>query len=435
LPGAGLPGGSALTDLNTIFPCKPLVMPEQQLLNEYLKKLARLRQAPTAYGPAPHKPVLLLTLFDGIEKGWITANRVFLTPELVAAFRDHWSVLVDTHHSPEFTLPFFHLQSSGFWRVVRHDGQPWQDFTKSLPRMQELVHYGTLDDALYALLLDPITRNVLRVALLDRYFPATKAAYLQRKDTGGYLNDMENELLGEPAVAYAAALGEADEEEAFVQGGLFNSEASKWRSSNQTIAKVHLKQKKSNGEDYIYEFYCYIRVICDLICNYNIEFVDGRGRFQYAFPQAPSPKEGKPYFVAKDKNSSEIKFQICAGTEIATTFQRSPAPDISFQKPESPENPTFENVLMIFDAKFNRSNSDKDKVGLNQLYYVSGMIRDLRIENAFLADIMFDELSELKGNCILTNGEACNTDFEYHRSHNLKEVEKFDANKTFNVIG
>jgi putative restriction endonuclease len=194
---------------------------QQQLLNEYLKKLTRLRQAPTAYGPAPHKPVLLLTLFDGIERGWITGNRVYLMPELVAAFRDHWSLLVTTHHSPEFALPFFHLQSSGFWRVVRHDGQPWQDFTKSLPRMQELVHYGTLDDALYALLLDPVARNVLRAALLEKYFPTAKAAYLQRKDTGSYLNDVENELLGEPATTYAAGAGEADEEEAFVRGGLF----------------------------------------------------------------------------------------------------------------------------------------------------------------------------------------------------------------------
>jgi putative restriction endonuclease len=196
-------------------------MPGQQLLNEYLKKLSQLRQAPTAYGPAPHKPVLLLTLFDGIERGWITDNRVYLTPELVAAFRDHWSLLVTTHHSPEFTLPFFHLQSSRFWRVVQHDGQPWRDFTKSLQRMQELVLYGTLDDALYALLRDPVTRNVLRAALLDKYFPATKAAYHQRKDTRGYLKAVENELLGEPAATYEAGAREADEEEAFVRGGLF----------------------------------------------------------------------------------------------------------------------------------------------------------------------------------------------------------------------
>ncbi len=190
-------------------------------LNDYLKKLTRLRQAPTAYGPAPHKPVLLLTLFDGIEKGWISGNRVYLTPELVAAFRDHWSLLVDTAHSPEFTMPFFHLQREGFWRVVRHGGEPLQDFTKSLARLQELVDYAALDDALYALLLEPVTRNVLRVALLDRYFPVKKAAYLHRDNQGGYLNDVENELLSEPAVAYAAQTLEPDEETAFVRGGLF----------------------------------------------------------------------------------------------------------------------------------------------------------------------------------------------------------------------
>ena len=197
-------------------------MPEQQqFLDEYLKKLTRLRQASTAYGPAPHKPVLLLALLDGIEKGWITGNRVYLTPDLVAAFRDHWSLLVHTSHSPEFTLPFFHLQSGGFWRVVRRDGQPLRDFTKSLQRMQELVDYATLDEPLYALLLDPVTRNVLRVALLDRYFPAAKAVYLHRDNKGGYLDDVQNQLLNEPAGVYAAGPAEADEEAAFVRGGLF----------------------------------------------------------------------------------------------------------------------------------------------------------------------------------------------------------------------
>jgi putative restriction endonuclease len=158
---------------------------KQQFLNEYLKKLTRLRQAPTAYGPAPHKPVLLLALLDGIEKGWITGNRVYLTPDLVAAFRGPLVVAVQTDQSPEFTLPFFTCRAAGSGGWCGADGQPLRDFTKSLQRMQELVDYATLDEPLYALLLDPVTRNVLRVALLDRYFPAAKAAYLQRKGHRG----------------------------------------------------------------------------------------------------------------------------------------------------------------------------------------------------------------------------------------------------------
>ncbi len=164
---------------------------------------------------------MLLALLDGIEKGWITGNHIYLTPELVAAFRENWALLVDMPHRPEFTLPFFHLQGEGFWQVLRYDGQPLQDFTKSLARLQALVDYAVLDEQLFALILEPVSRNVIRMALLDKYFPTTKAAYLQRKNPGGYLSQMENGLLYEPAVAYAAGAAEADEEEAFVRGGLF----------------------------------------------------------------------------------------------------------------------------------------------------------------------------------------------------------------------
>jgi putative restriction endonuclease len=55
----------------------------------YANKLSKLKQGGTAYGKAPHKPIFLLTLFELIEKQFITENKVCVTPELVATFKEN----------------------------------------------------------------------------------------------------------------------------------------------------------------------------------------------------------------------------------------------------------------------------------------------------------------------------------------------------------
>ena len=192
-----------------------------QALTDYTKRLARLRQGVTTYGKAPHKPVLLLAMMDGVEQGWLTQNRVTLSPELVAAFRENWALLVATPHQADFTLPFYHLQRDGFWRVETHHGQSLPGHIRSLATLHQLGAYGTLDESLYELLREATTRNLLRGVLLDMYFPQTKTLYWQRRPQGGYLHSIEQQVLHEPAVAYAAALPPVDEVEGFVRGGLF----------------------------------------------------------------------------------------------------------------------------------------------------------------------------------------------------------------------
>src|SRR5690606_10704754 len=63
-----------------------------ETLRKYLHKLTRLNRAPTVYGKAPHKPVLLISIIDLFEKGMITANRIFVNTELVATFRENWDL-------------------------------------------------------------------------------------------------------------------------------------------------------------------------------------------------------------------------------------------------------------------------------------------------------------------------------------------------------
>lgn len=54
----------------------------------YLQRFTHLRVARSRqHGEAPYKPALLLAVLDGIEDGSIQDNRIYITPELLAAFR------------------------------------------------------------------------------------------------------------------------------------------------------------------------------------------------------------------------------------------------------------------------------------------------------------------------------------------------------------
>ena len=58
-----------------------------EAIGKYVRKFSRLRQGVTKYGPAPHKPVLLLAVLRGMGEGWICENRIELSPELAGAFK------------------------------------------------------------------------------------------------------------------------------------------------------------------------------------------------------------------------------------------------------------------------------------------------------------------------------------------------------------
>ena len=49
-------------------------------------------------GRAPHKPILLISIIQLIGKGTINSNRIYITPELLLAYKENWRNLVDTEH-------------------------------------------------------------------------------------------------------------------------------------------------------------------------------------------------------------------------------------------------------------------------------------------------------------------------------------------------
>lgn len=193
-------------------------------LQKYIQKWCRLR-TDRSRGIAPHKPVLLLTVLDGIEQGIITTNRVVISAELVALFMETWTMIVkEGPYEPRFALPFFHLRSEGFWKLVPYPGMApaitSSGSIRSFSNLKETIAWAEIAPELFELMLHPESRETLRKALLDFYFPATKNNYLrERINEGRYLLQLEQDVL-ESKTPLPGEVNK-NEEELFLRGSVF----------------------------------------------------------------------------------------------------------------------------------------------------------------------------------------------------------------------
>ena len=90
-------------------------------LSYYLHKIERLRVDRTHDLPAPHEPLLLLTILDLIERGEISNNRVEVSPLLVETYLNYWKHIPTGQ--PRLYNPFPRLRTSGFWHLHARAGQ------------------------------------------------------------------------------------------------------------------------------------------------------------------------------------------------------------------------------------------------------------------------------------------------------------------------
>lgn len=194
----------------------------QERLNKYLQAFTRLRRGS---GIAPHKPVLLISLIELIEKGLVTENKVYVNADLVGTFKENWQLLVSTLHQADFTQPFYYLQSDKaagkpFWFLVPHPGCQINAHIKSVNTLAATVAYGCFAEDLFLLLNDPASRHAIKAMLLNTYFPATQQHLQASEKQDGYIHQLEGYILNEPQARYKTIKIET-EEDVFVRGGLF----------------------------------------------------------------------------------------------------------------------------------------------------------------------------------------------------------------------
>lgn len=223
---------------------------KKQDLNYYLLKLKNLRRD-RKNGGAPHKPILLLSIINLFELNLLQTNQIYITPELISFFKTNWAKLVNSDHHMVFVLPFFHLTSDGFWKLIANPGcEKWveaKSAMRSFANLNTAVQYAEIDFELFQLLEDRSNREILKQFLLDEYFPTNKY-YFGEGSGHGNLDDITKNIREESAVEYKQQLlklkaqldANAFEEEVFIRGSLFKREIPKIYNNTCSITGLRI---------------------------------------------------------------------------------------------------------------------------------------------------------------------------------------------------
>ena len=193
-------------------------------INHYLHKFSHLKTAKVKRSIAPHKPILLLSIIQNIQNENITTNHIYITSTLVATFKDLWSALVtNPTFTANFSLPFYHLKSEGFWHLHTHPGKEIlltsSHSIKSFANLQDAVWYASLDDELFGYLTNATTREALKQILLHTYFTESDNSHLLTESPTIYT--IQQQILNEAPALYQQQITTADEEEIFIRNGVF----------------------------------------------------------------------------------------------------------------------------------------------------------------------------------------------------------------------
>lgn len=197
-------------------------------------------------GGAPHKPILLLSVISLFNQGIFTNSEIRILPELVSIFKTYWNRLVITNHHQIFALPFYHMRSEPFWNLIPNFGcEKWIESKGSMRSFKNLtaaVNLAIIDKELTSILLTQEGRDVLKIAILEKYFP-------RNIDFDDEADNLPNgSMLYEDSETYKSKIAELrkvlDEneflEEVFVRSGVFKREIPKIYNNTCAISKLRI---------------------------------------------------------------------------------------------------------------------------------------------------------------------------------------------------
>lgn len=184
-------------------------------------------------------------------------------------------------------------------------------------------------------------------------------------------------------------------------------------------------------DDFVFELYVLFRLIIDLGNTYEVKYDPGIGNKMNKFPQKPANKQGRPKFEVYRKSDGVLLWQICTGTKIADIHGKKRAPDISFQSAQASDTPSYSQIELIWDAKYRKNSGDA--ITDHEFSSFARWLEVMKLRNKTKPAINLNALSNLVGNCLLTNGAQCTEpDVECQRA-DLKEVTSFYPGKMFSV--
>jgi putative restriction endonuclease len=113
------------------------------------------------------KPILLIALFDHIEKGAVSNNKILFDNELKECYEKCYFLYEPEKQITPFHKPFFYLQSDGYWNLSWNNDE--EQKIPSAKYLRENVKYASLDNALWDLLQDAEARSILQEAVINHF--------------------------------------------------------------------------------------------------------------------------------------------------------------------------------------------------------------------------------------------------------------------------
>ena len=141
----------------------------EQCFAFYAKRIMNIRQAKIREEVIVAKPVLLLTLIDGISNNVFVDNEFGLTEWV----EEHYLMLMKKYtSSSQFSNvtgienPFWHLATDGFW-TLQYRIDPPNGTSPSKRWLKENVQYAYFDESLWILLQNKVWRTKLRDYIIE----------------------------------------------------------------------------------------------------------------------------------------------------------------------------------------------------------------------------------------------------------------------------
>lgn len=114
----------------------------------------------------PHKLLLLLAVFDLLDTGKISDNRIYFDDQLGRAFREQFNLLADPGDWMQISQPFFHLRSSSFWKHEIKLGRKAEYDKVSTPgggskKITENIEFAYFSNEAWQIIKEPSNRRQL----------------------------------------------------------------------------------------------------------------------------------------------------------------------------------------------------------------------------------------------------------------------------------
>lgn len=141
-------------------------------LSYYIKCFSSLRTMKKQEKPAPHKALLLLSVIDLIEQGYITDSRIVLNDVLEKQFVHNAALHIGNNsvYDPKINYPYYHMSSEPFWNLVSTTTNPVPAINNySTSNLKKYIAYARIDAELQQLLKESNIRTELRAVLISNY--------------------------------------------------------------------------------------------------------------------------------------------------------------------------------------------------------------------------------------------------------------------------